>query len=80
MSWPRHFPECARSSAPAASAGAAFVQFSTDYVFDGRAGRPYLPTDPPAPLNAYGRSKLAGEQAALAAVGALVLTRTGGGR
>ncbi len=57
-------------------AGAVFVYPSTDYVFDGRAGRPYLPTDPPAPLNAYGRSKLAGEQAALAACRSLIV-RTG---
>ncbi len=35
---------------------------STDYVFDGRQSRPYVESDAPAPLNAYGRSKLAGEQ------------------
>jgi dTDP-4-dehydrorhamnose reductase len=45
---------------------ARLVHLSTDFVFDGRATRPYGPDDPPAPQNAYGRSKLAGEAAALA--------------
>lgn len=38
-----------------------FVTFSTDYVFDGALGRPYVETDAPRPLNAYGMSKLGGE-------------------
>lgn len=37
------------------------VHFSSDYVFDGRKGRPYVEEDPPLPLNVYGASKLAGE-------------------
>lgn len=45
-----------------ALAGAAMVYLSTDYVFDGRAGRPYTEFDRPNPLSMYGRSKEAGEQ------------------
>ncbi|HZS62160.1 MAG TPA: dTDP-4-dehydrorhamnose reductase [Gemmatimonadaceae bacterium] len=41
--------------------GATLVHVSTDYVFDGRKGQPYVETDAARPLNAYGVSKLAGE-------------------
>jgi dTDP-4-dehydrorhamnose reductase len=44
--------------------GALFVHFSTDYVFDGTKPTPYIEDDEPRPINAYGRSKLAGEIAA----------------
>jgi dTDP-4-dehydrorhamnose reductase len=43
--------------------GAPIIQLSTDYVFDGELDRPYLESDPTGPVNAYGRSKLLGEQA-----------------
>jgi dTDP-4-dehydrorhamnose reductase len=55
-------------------AGARLVYVSTDFVFDGGARRPYRVDDPPAPLSAYGRSKLAGESAALAVGGFVVRT------
>ncbi len=42
--------------------GASLIHFSTDYVFDGEKGVPYLETDPPTPVSAYGVSKAAGEQ------------------
>lgn len=49
--------------AAAKECGVFVVQISTDFVFDGRQTRPYVETDPPNPVNAYGRSKLEGEQA-----------------
>jgi dTDP-4-dehydrorhamnose reductase len=49
--------------------GAWLIHYSTDYVFDGSSKRPYVEGDATNPINAYGRSKLAGEQA-IAASGA----------
>jgi dTDP-4-dehydrorhamnose reductase len=51
----------------AAQHGAKFVTISTDYVFDGHATEPYAEDQPRDPINAYGRTKAAGEELALAA-------------
>ena len=48
----------------AAQLGAPLVAFSSDYVFDGGKRTPYVESDPPGPLSAYGRTKLHGEAAA----------------
>jgi len=46
----------------ARQADAWLLHVSTDFVFDGRSDRPYVETDSPNPINAYGKSKLAGER------------------
>lgn len=55
--------------------GIPFVHFSTDYVFDGEARRPYRESDDTAPLGVYGRTKLQGEKAVAAAGGAYAIIR-----
>ncbi|OGO38948.1 MAG: dTDP-4-dehydrorhamnose reductase, partial [Chloroflexi bacterium RBG_16_57_11] len=60
----------------AASVNAALVHISTDYVFDGAKGSPYVETDTPNPLGVYGQSKLAGERAIVEADGAYLIFRT----
>jgi dTDP-4-dehydrorhamnose reductase len=54
-------------AAAASEVEARVVHVSTDYVFDGAKGAPYVESDQPAPLSAYGRTKLAGEEAVAAA-------------
>lgn len=60
----------------AARSGALVVHYSTDYVFDGRRDTPYREDDPPSPLNVYGRTKLAGEEAVRAAGAPYLIFRT----
>ncbi len=55
---------------------AVLIHYSTDYVFDGKKGAPYLETDLPNPLNIYGVSKLHGEQAVQQVGGAYLILRT----
>jgi len=56
--------------------GCWLIHISTDYVFDGTLDRPYTPTDTPNPLNVYGSTKLAGEQAIHDVSGTYSIVRT----
>ncbi|MEQ9314939.1 MAG: dTDP-4-dehydrorhamnose reductase [Henriciella sp.] len=59
-----------------AEAGVPLIHYSTDYVFDGSKDAPYVEADPTAPLGAYGRTKLAGEQAVADVLSDHVILRT----
>lgn len=61
---------CAASHVP-------LIHFSTDYVFDGRAKKPYAEIDQPQPINAYGASKWAGDQAVLHSGARAIILRAG---
>jgi dTDP-4-dehydrorhamnose reductase len=63
-------------AAACAKRGIPFVHISTDYVFDGSGTTPWAPTAQPAPQSAYGRTKLAGEEAVRAAGGCHAILRT----
>ncbi len=67
---------CETLAAEAGRLGAWLVHYSTDYVFDGSGERPWTETDATAPINAYGHSKLAGEQAVAAGAPRHLVLRT----
>lgn len=60
----------------AARRGALLIHYSTDYVFDGSKPSPWVESDEPKPINVYGKSKLAGENAIAAAGGRYYVFRT----
>jgi dTDP-4-dehydrorhamnose reductase len=60
----------------ATASGCRVVQVSTDFVFDGKAGRPYVESDDPRPLGEYGRSKLEGEKRVAATAPDHLIVRT----
>lgn len=66
----------ARLAEACAARGVALVGFSSDLVFDGLAGRPYLESDAPSPLNVYGASKLAAERCVLQLQPTALMIRT----
>ncbi len=66
----------ANLASAASDAGVPFIHISTDYVFNGVKADSYSETDPVSPTGAYGRSKLAGEKAVLAANPQAIILRT----
>ncbi len=67
---------CGEIAEQALKCNAAFIHISTDYVFDGSKGEPYVETDLPNPINAYGKTKLAGEGYIRKVNGAFLILRT----
>jgi dTDP-4-dehydrorhamnose reductase len=67
----------ANVSDAAREAGALLVYTSTDYVFDGEKEEPYVESDAPGPISAYGKSKLAGEDEVRSRAGEHLVVRTG---
>jgi dTDP-4-dehydrorhamnose reductase len=63
-------------AAAAAAANCRLLHLSTDFVFDGKSSRAYLPSDPTNPLSVYGTSKLGGERRAMRSGGAGIVLRT----
>jgi dTDP-4-dehydrorhamnose reductase len=59
-----------------AAAGCRLLHLSTDFVFDGKSNRAYLPTDPTNPISSYGITKLGGEQQVLTQGGDAIILRT----
>jgi dTDP-4-dehydrorhamnose reductase len=57
----------------AVGAGCRLLHLSTDFVFDGKANRAYLPTDPTGPMSVYGATKLGGEQQVLTHGGGIIV-------
>ena len=63
-------------AAATAEIGAKVLYVSSDFVFDGKKGAPYVESDVPTPISAYGRSKLSGEEATLFANRRSMVVRT----
>jgi dTDP-4-dehydrorhamnose reductase len=75
QAWAVNVSATAEAALAARTVGARFVALSTDYVFDGEAGRSYVEEDRPNPRGAYARTKRAGEEAALLLGGDVAIAR-----